>query len=194
MWAAVTHDWGKPAKRVENDAGQAHFYDHDHWGALLAEARLQALRFSGDEVAYVARLTDLHMRPGHLAHDFPPTRRAIYHFFRDAGATGPDCALLGVADEMAIRAHAVDAGAWRRRLATTRMLLDAIFRDRSQQVAPIPLLNGRQLMAELGLKPGPRVGELLEGLREAQATGEVSTADEAWAWLRGHVSDSYQGF
>ena len=54
MWAAVTHDWGKPAKRTENDAGQAHFYDHDRWGALLAEARLQALKFSGDEVAYVA--------------------------------------------------------------------------------------------------------------------------------------------
>ncbi len=74
LWAAVTHDWGKPAKRTENDAGQTHFYDHDRWGALLAEARLQALRFAGDEVTYVARLTDLHMRPAHLARDFPPRR------------------------------------------------------------------------------------------------------------------------
>ncbi len=188
MWAAVTHDWGKPAKRTENDAGQAHFYDHDRWGALLAEARLQALKFSGDEVAYVARLTDLHMRPAHLAHDFPPSPKAIYHYFRDADTTGPDCAVLSVADQMATQARALDPEAWQRRLATTGMLLDAFFRDHPRSVAPVPLLNGRQVMKELGLKPGPRIGEILEGLREAQATGEVGTVDEAWAWLHSHVN------
>jgi tRNA nucleotidyltransferase/poly(A) polymerase len=189
MWAAVTHDWGKPAKRTENDDGETHFYDHDRWGALLVEARLQALRFSGDEVAYVARLTDLHMRPAHLAHDFPPTPKAIYHYFRDADTTGPDCAVLGVADQMAMQARNFGPQAWQRRLSTTRMLLDAFFRDRPQSVTPVPLLNGKQVMAELGLKPGPRIGEILEGLREAQATGEVGSVDEAWAWLHNHVSE-----
>ena len=189
MWAAVTHDWGKPAKRTENDAGQAHFYDHDRWGALLAEARLQALKLSGDEVAYVARLTDLHMRPAHLAHDFPPTPKAIYHYFRAADTTGPDCALLGVADLMAVPARALDSETRQRRFATTRMLLDAFFRDYPRSVSPAPLLNGRQVMAELGLKPGPRIGAILEGLREAQATGKVSTVDEAWTWLHNHVSE-----
>jgi predicted transcriptional regulator len=33
------------------------------------------------------------------------------------------------------------------------------------------------------LPPGPIIGELLEGLREAQATGEVSTREEALAWV-----------
>ena len=189
MWTALAHDWGKPAKRTENDAGQTHFYDHDHWGALLVEARLQALKFSGDEVAYVARLTDLHMRPAHLAHDFPPTSKAIYHYFRDADTTGPDCAVLGVADQMAMQARVFDPEAWQRRLSTTRMLLEAFFRDRPHSVAPVQLLNGRQVMTELDLKPGPRIGEILEGLREAQATGEVNTVEEAWAWLHNHVSE-----
>jgi tRNA nucleotidyltransferase/poly(A) polymerase len=188
MWAVVTHDWGKPAKRTVDDDEKTHFYDHDRWGALLAEARLQALRFSSDEVAYVARLTDLHMRPAHLAHDFPPTRRAIYRFYRDAGAAGPDCALLSLADHMAIQASVLEPETWRRRLATTGMLLDAFFRERPRQVEPVPLLNGRQVMSGLGLEPGPRVGELLEGLREAQAIGEVTTADQAWNWLRAHVA------
>ncbi len=189
MWAAVTHDWGKPAKRTENDVGQTYFYDHDRWGALLVEARLQALKLSGDEVAYVARLTDLHMRPAHLAHDFPPTPKAIYHYFRDADTTGPDCAVLGVADQMAMQAQNLDPQAWQRRLSTTHALLEAFFRDRPHSVTPVPLLNGRQVMAEFGLKPGPRIGEILEGLREAQAIGEVSSADEAWAWLHNHVSE-----
>jgi tRNA nucleotidyltransferase/poly(A) polymerase len=188
MWAAVTHDWGKPARRTVDDDEQTHFYDHDRWGALLAEARLQALRLSSDEVAYVARLTDLHMRPAHLAHDLAPTRRAVYRFFRDADTTGPDCALLSLADHMATQAPALDPESWSRRLATTRILLDAFFRERPQRVDPVPLLNGHQVMAELGLKPGPLVGELLERLREAQATGEVVTVDQAWDWLRARVA------
>jgi hypothetical protein len=94
-----------------------------------------------------------------------------------------------VADQMAMQARILDPEAWQRRLATTRLLLEAFFRDRSRNVTPLPLLNGRQVMAELGLKPGPRIGEVLEALREAQATGEVGTVDEARAWLRNHVSE-----
>lgn len=188
MWAALAHDWGKPAKRAEDLAGQAHFYDHDRWGALLAEARTQALRFSGDEVAYVSRLTDLHMRPAHLARSLPMTRRAIYHFYRDAGSAGPDCALLSLADHMASSASAFDADQWQRRLATTRDLLEAYFHQRIEQVAPPPLLDGNQVMAGLGLKPGPQIGRLLEGLREAQAVGEVTTVAQAWEWLRAQDS------
>lgn len=189
LWAALTHDWGKPARRTVDEDERTRFHDHDRWGALLAEARLQALRFSSDEVAYVARLTDMHVRPAHLAHDFPPTRRAIYRFFRDAGTTGPDCVLLSLADHMAIHAWMPDADSWRRRLAMARMLLDAFFRERSRQVNPAPLLDGHQVMAVLGLKPGPRVGELLEGLREAQAIGEVGTVDQAWDWLRARAAN-----
>jgi hypothetical protein len=187
VWAAIAHDWGKPAKRFIDAEGNTHFYDHDRWGALLAEARLQALKFAGDEVAYVARLADQHMRPGFLTRDFPPTRRAIYRFFRDAESTGPDCVLLGMADNMATRAHAPDPEGWQRRLGTTRVLLDAYFRERQDRVSPTPLLNGTQVMAALDLRPGPQVGELLEQLREAQAAGEVVTVDEALAWLRNRV-------
>ncbi len=184
VWAAVAHDWGKPARRTVNPEGDTHFYDHDHWGALLAQTRLQALKFAGDEIAYVARLVDYHMRPGHLAHDYPPSRRAIYRFFRDAESTGPDCVLLSLADTMATRATAPDPERWPRRLGTSRMLLDAYFRERATWVSPAPLLNGRQVMAELDLTAGPQVGALIEGLREAQATGEVQTAEEAAVWLR----------
>ena len=96
--------------------------------------------------------------------------------------------MLSVADQMATQARALDPEAWQRRLATTGMLLDAFFRDHPRSVTPVLLLNGRQVMTELGLKPGPRIGEILEGLREAQATGEVGTVDEAWAWLHSHVN------
>jgi hypothetical protein len=183
MWAGLMHDWGKPAMLTVEEDGRTRFLGHEHWGALLAERRGQALKLSSDEVAYLARLVDQHMRPGLLSHEYPPSRRAIYRFYRDAGNTGPDCALLGLADHLATRASDPLPDHWKRRLGTTKLLLEAYFRERTARVEPPPLLNGHQVMAEFGLKPGPRVGQLLEELREAQAVGEVTTPDEARAWL-----------
>jgi hypothetical protein len=42
-------------------------------------------------------------------------------------------------------------------------------------------------MAALGLQPGPRLGDMLEALREAQAAGEVSDRDAALAFARGQL-------
>jgi tRNA nucleotidyltransferase/poly(A) polymerase len=186
-WAALTHDWGKPAMRTVDPAGRVRFLEHDHWGALLVERRGQALKLSSDEVTYISGLADAHMRPGLLAHDYPPSRRAIYHFYRDVADSGPDCALLSLADYLATRAAQIEPEHWRRRLGVAVALLHAYFRERDDRVAPPALLNGRQIMAEFGLKPGPQIGELLEGLREAQAVGEVTSLDEARAWLAQRV-------
>jgi hypothetical protein len=45
--------------------------------------------------------------------------------------------------------------------------------------APAPPLRGDDLAAELGIAPGPRLGELLARLREAVYTGEVTSRDQA---------------
>jgi hypothetical protein len=187
MWAALAHDWGKPAMRSEENNGLVRFLDHDSWGALLAQNRAHALKMSADETAYLSRLVQMHMRPAYLAHDYPIGRRAIYRYFRDAQGVGLDALLLSLADHMAVRAPHPDRAQWRRRLDTMRVLLESYYRQRSERVDPAPLIDGDRLMAEFGLRPGPQIGVLLEGLREAQAAGEVTDADDALAWLTQHV-------
>ena len=186
-WAALAHDWGKPVMRSVEAGGRIRFLEHDRWGALLVEARGRALKLAVDEIAYVSRLVNQHMRPGHLAHDYPPGRRALYRFFRDVDSNGPDCALLSLADHLATYAARPDVERWQRRLGTTRLILETYFQERSARVAPTPLLDGREIMAVTGLSPGPRIGELLEGLREAQAVGEVTTRDQALVWLKSEI-------
>ena len=44
---------------------------------------------------------------------------------------------------------------------------------------PEPLLRGDELAAELGIAPGPELGDLLAELEAAQYAGEVTTRDEA---------------
>jgi len=57
------------------------------------------------------------------------------------------------------------------------------FLDRARQLGvehkpPGPILFGRHLL-ELGLKPGPRVGEILKTVYEQQMDGTVTTLEQA---------------
>jgi tRNA nucleotidyltransferase (CCA-adding enzyme) len=47
-----------------------------------------------------------------------------------------------------------------------------------QHRPPEPILLGRHLLA-LGLKPGPRIGEILKAIYELQMDGAITNLDEA---------------
>ena len=50
----------------------------------------------------------------------------------------------------------------------------------------LPLLTGDDLQ-ELGVSPGPGMGVLLSGLRDARLNGEVATREDEERWVRGRV-------
>lgn len=67
-------------------------------------------------------------------------------------------------------------------------LLWAWFEAHAQIVKPPALLRGDDLLNEFALTPGPRIGALLEGLAEAQASGRIATGDQARAYVREHLA------
>ncbi len=176
--AVLLHDCGKPAARTVDPAGHAHFYGHAETGAALAAARAGALRLSGDEVRWV-RLTVLHhMRPDLLARQGELTPRAIYRLARDAGDCLPELALLCVADGMGKAGENTKIADRERRGGAASLLLERYYTRLAPSVAPPPLIDGHDLL-DMGLPPGPRIGEILEAAREAQAAGEVTTRQQA---------------
>jgi hypothetical protein len=92
--------------------------------------------------------------------------------------------LLSLADHRATRGPKLEPAGWRRHAEVTRQMLAACFSEPERAVAPRQLLAGDEVMAALGLPPGRLVGRILEAMREAQATGEVSTREEALALAR----------
>ena len=56
-------------------------------------------------------------------------------------------------------------------------------------MAPVPLLTGTDLIDQFGLEQGPPIGRLLAALSEAQATGQVTTHEDAQEWVRRTVED-----
>jgi putative nucleotidyltransferase with HDIG domain len=184
MLSALLHDVGKPQTQAIDENGQVRFFGHALVSAELAETRARALRLSRSEVQRVATIVRYHMRPMMLTREPKVTRRAIYRFFRDTdGEAGVDVCLLALADHLGTAGVALDAEEWGRYVGVAATLLEAYFRKRSQVVEPPALLTGKDIISALGIPQGPQIGRLLEALWEAQASGEVSTRDEALSFV-----------
>jgi poly(A) polymerase len=177
--AALLHDIAKPETRSVDDAGKIHFYEHEPRGAEKGRAIMRRLRFSNDEIDLVARTVANHLRPLLLTREATVTNRAAYRFFRDAGDAGIDVCVLALADQRGKSAPQIDPAMDAQVRAVLTTLLDRYFRAPEKVVAPPALVDGRALMRELNIAAGPRVGELLEAIREAQVEGEIKTREDA---------------
>ena len=83
-FAALMHDVGKPRTRKFLDDGSVTFHHHDVVGAKITRKRMQALRFSKDEIDAVAKLVELHLRfHGYGSGEW--TDSAVRRYVRDAG-------------------------------------------------------------------------------------------------------------
>ncbi|ROR96654.1 poly(A) polymerase [Salana multivorans] len=185
--AALLHDIGKPATRRNEPGGRVSFHHHEIVGAKLARKRLKALAFDKATVSDVSELIALHLR---------------FHGYGDAGWT-----------DSAVRRYVTDAGPLLERLhrltradCTTRNRrkadrLSHAYDDLEERIAALaeaeslaalrPALDGREIMAVLGLRPGPEVGEAYRYLMELRLDeGELSREDaearlRAWWAERG---------
>lgn len=183
--AALYHDSAKPGTRQVEDNGRIRFFGHDELGARLARQRGAALRLSSDEILRLETIVCGHMRPLLLAQAADqPTRRAIYRFFRDLGPAGVDICLLSLADTLATYGTTLPVETWSRLLNVVRTLFEAYWENPQERIQPPVILDGHDLMTTFRLAPGPKIGTLLEALREAQATGQVSNRAEAVAYVQ----------
>ncbi|HEU0291299.1 MAG TPA: DUF5678 domain-containing protein [Anaerolineales bacterium] len=197
FYAALYHDVEKPAMKSVDEAGQVHFYGHDAKGAETAAERARAFNLSNDEVERIHRIIFHHMRFLSFTmrmeqENEGPSRKAVYRFFRDAGETGVDLVLLALADLRGMCDHTLTQETWTRALDIARVLLENFWEKREETVAPPRLLDGNDLMRELDLQPGKIIGQLLEAIREGQATGQVVTREGALELAREELRKSKQ--
>ena len=189
FFAALYHDVQKPTTRSMDAEGRIHFYEHESKGAEMAAERARAFNLSNDEVERIRTIVFHHMRflsftlRMQQEHE-GPSRRAIYRFFRDTGEAGVDLVLLALADLRGMCEHTLTQETWVRALDIARALLENYWEKREESVAPPRLLDGNDLMRELNLQPGRIIGQLLEAIREGQATGNVVTREQAFDLAR----------
>jgi putative nucleotidyltransferase with HDIG domain len=184
-WGALLHDIAKPATRAVRPLDRrVTFFGHDVLGARMASDVLGGLRTSVRLREHVAALVRWHLRLGFLVHEPQPlAREQVYAYLHDCDPVQVDVTLLSICDRLATRG-ARSEPAIEKHLALARAMLVDALRWR-EQGPPRPLLRGDELAAALDMPPGPRVGELLAQLAEAQFAGRVSTREQALEFVRG---------
>ncbi len=180
--AVLLHDIAKPQTKAIDEGGRMRFLGHAKEGAAIVVDILERLRFSAKEVKLVEVMVRHHLRPTQMSHYELPSRRAIYRYFRDTGEVGIDILFLSLADHLATRGQHLDLAQWQEHAQMVEYVLARHFEEESLTVPP-KLVDGHDLINSFGLKPGPKIGEILEAVREAQATGEVTTKEEALAYI-----------
>ncbi|GFN22798.1 CCA tRNA nucleotidyltransferase [Thermanaeromonas sp. C210] len=154
-WAALLHDTGKYACRVE--VGDAvHFYGHEDFSASLAQDILKRLRFSNEFQERLLRLITNHM------FTYPTTDAGVRRFLR---RVGPDL----VQDLLELRRADILAtapGAGTEELDRFRRRLAEIQNQKPAFGLKDLAVNGYDIMEHLNLSPGPQVGRALNYLLE----------------------------
>jgi tRNA nucleotidyltransferase (CCA-adding enzyme) len=155
-WAALLHDIGKVDTREWRD-GDWTFYSHQKVGAQQADRLLERLRFPLETRARIVHLVAEHM------FDYGPEwgDGALRRWLRRVGVENvADLFDLRIADVLGNglkTAFPAKLEAMRERLETL------MAEDQALQVRDLDL-GGEDVMRELGIGPGPAVGEVLESL------------------------------
>jgi poly(A) polymerase len=180
--AALLHDIGKPKTRRLLPDGRVAFHHHEVVGAEMAAARLTALRFPGAVVSDVAELVRLHLRfHGYAGGEW--TDSAVRRYVRDAGPLLSRLHVLTRADcttRNRRKAQALEQAY----LGLERRIAELARQEELDRIRPD--LDGNQIMAILGIQPGPLVGRayrhLLDLRLEHGPLGPERAAQELRAW------------
>ena len=173
MLGALCHDLGKPATTAILD-GRIRSMDHEEQGVAPTHALLDRLNLHSlegyDVRQQVIGLVAQHLKPG--------------AWFKVRGEVG-DGAFRRLAHkvDLELLARLAKADCLGREPGRFDCTAMDWFLDRARALGvehrpPKPILFGRHVL-ELGLQPGPRIGEILQVVYEQQLDGKVKTLDEA---------------
>lgn len=181
MLATLAHDFGKPATTEMID-GRLRSRGHEEAGVPPTESflnRINVHTIDGYNVrSQVIALVREHLKPG----EFYKKRDEVGDgaFRRLAKRCEPDLLYrVAKADSLGRNADWVPREKWYEAEAQ-EWFLQRTNELEVQQRPPQPLLLGRHLL-ELGVEPGPLIGEITRAVYEMQLDGQVRTVDEAIA-------------
>jgi len=157
-FAALIHDIGKPYVMGEDEEGLVIFHNHEIVGAKIASEICERLKFSKKDKEKIVNLIRWHM----FTVDEKITDAAIRRFIRRVGVDSvKDMMDLRIGDRLGGGTQTAES--WRLKLFKKRV---------EDQLKPAPFsindltIDGNDVMKILGIKPGPKVGGILQKLFE----------------------------
>ena len=179
--AALMHDVGKPRTRGYMKGKGVTFHHHEVVGARMTRNRLQALRYSNDDIAAITELVHLHLR--FHGYESGWTDSAVRRYVVDAG---PYLAELNVLTRCDCTTRNEKKAAMLSRRMDELEVRIADLQAKEELKAVRPEMDGAAVMAHLGLAPGPQVGQAMKYLLEVRMDegliGNAAIRDRLDAW------------
>ena len=173
--AVLLHDVAKPVTATVDETGRIRFNEHDRIGAAMTESIMERLRFSRAEIDAAVEMVRQHM----VFKDVPRMRLAKLKRF-----------MARPTFEQELELHRVDCASSHRIMENYEFLLRKREEFANEPIIPPPLVRGDDLIA-LGMKPGPKFGEILEAVETRQLEGALKDRQEALEWVkREYTSDN----
>lgn len=157
--AALLHDVGKPRSRAFSDKTQDYtFYEHERIGAEMVEPLLSRLRFSNEERAHIVALVRHHL----ICYDQSWSDAAVRRWIRRVTPELlPDLYRLNEAD---VRGKGRDCTPDLESLAALKSHVERVLAAGAALSIRDLAIDGKVLMQELAMKPGPDLGRILKAL------------------------------
>ncbi len=178
--AGFLHDIGKPSCwTIEEDTGRHRFIQHDSIGADLCIPILKQLKFSKKQIEYIKTLIKYHIYPSSLVSAQDVQEKAFLKFYRKMDGYVIDVIILSMADRLSARGVKVTDDIVNKNISNLTKLLND-YLEKYKNLKPLPkLLNGKEIMNILNIKQSPKLGAVINELKEAQISGNVNTKEEA---------------
>lgn len=159
-FATLIHDIGKPRVAGKDENGYIIFYNHEVAGSQVAYQICERLKFSKKDRQKVCKLIRWHM----FTVDENITDAAVRRFIRKIGIENvKDIIDVRIGDRLGSGISQDRAESWRLKKFKGRI---------EEQLLPEPFsikdlaINGNDIMKELNIKPGPKIGQMLQKLFE----------------------------
>lgn len=153
--AALLHDVGKPRTK-RGDGYRSTFYNHDHVGARMSDIMLKRLRYPKVIVDKVALLVDNHLFYYNVDE---VTEASVRRLVRRVGLENmPDLMDIRIAD----RLGSGTPKAKPYKLRHLEYMIDKVSKDAIS--VKMLTINGKDLMSQIKLAPGPKIGAILDVL------------------------------
>lgn len=162
--AGILHDIGKPATSAVNETGDIITHGHDEVGAKIAREIMTRLKFSNDEIEYVADMVAEHMK---------------YHFVRSMKKSSLKRYMaLPYFDDLTKLSRA-DISSASKDFSSLEYIEQKKKEWKPEEIKPKnTLINGDDLI-NLGFKPGPIFKTILSVIEDGQLEGKLKTKEEA---------------
>ncbi|MBI3306225.1 MAG: CCA tRNA nucleotidyltransferase [Candidatus Omnitrophica bacterium] len=173
---ALFHDVGKPPTYAIRE-GRITFYEHAPLGAKMTEEIMRRLRFSNQETDAVCSCVENHMK-------FADVQKMR------SGKLKQFIARPNFSEELEL--HRIDCLSSHGKLDNYVFLKNKLAEYAEEDLKPKPAITGHDLMA-LGMKPGPKMKQVLEAIYEMQLEGAVKDREQALAAAKNKIKQLDKG-